>query len=87
MTSDKCTLKILISLHKYIYIFNLLNIFIGMGLIDSDDSDGLSSDEEDQLLYTKSFDEDVATSGKAFARFKQQMLKEFYEDDDDDDDE
>lgn len=59
----------------------------GMGLCDSDDSDGLSSDEEDQLLYTKSFDDDVATSGKAFARFKQQMIKEFYQDEDEEDDE
>ena len=58
-----------------------------MGLCDSDDSDGLSSDEEDQLLYTKSFDDDVATSGKAFARFKQQMIKEFYQDEDEEDDE
>ena len=54
----------------------------GLGLASSE-SDGLSSDEEDQLLYTRSFDEDVAArSGAAYAKFKQRMLKEFYEDED-----
>merc|ERR1712079_651303 len=54
----------------------------GLGLASSE-SDGLSSDEEDQLLYTRSIDEDVAArSGAAYAKFKQRMLKEFYEDED-----
>ena len=60
----------------------------GLGLCDSDGD--LSSDDDDQLLYTRSFEQDEAASGSAYARFKQKMLKEFYEDDldeyDDDDD-
>ena len=59
---------------------------LGLGLASSE-SDGLSSDEEDQLLYTRSFDEDVANhSGMAYARFKKQMMKEFHEDDEEDED-
>ena len=59
----------------------------GLGLASSED-DGLSSDDEDQLLYTRSYDQDVADhSGTAYARFKKQMMKEFYEEEDGDDDE
>ena len=58
----------------------------GLGLASSED-DGLSSDDEDQLLYTKPYDQDVADrSGTAYARFKKQMMKEFYEEEDEDDD-
>lgn len=58
----------------------------GLGLASSED-DGLSSDEEDQLLYTKSYDEDVAKhSGIAYAKFKKQMMKEFYDDEEDEED-
>jgi len=58
----------------------------GLGLASSED-DGLSSDDEDQLLYTKPYDQDVADrSGTAYARFKKQMMKEFYEEEDGDDD-
>jgi len=55
----------------------------GLGFCPEDGSE-LSSDDEDQLLYTRSFDEDSAQHGSAYARFKQRMVKEFYEDDDDD---
>merc|ERR1711971_492129 len=56
----------------------------GLGLASSED-DGLSSDE-DQLLYTKTYEEDDANrSGIAYARFKKQMMKEFYDDDEDED--
>ena len=58
----------------------------GLGLASSED-DGLSSDDEDQLLYTKSYEEDDANrSGIAYARFKKQMMKEFYDAEDDEDD-
>jgi len=36
----------------------------------------LSSDEEDKLLYTKSFEEDVNLHGREYAKYKQQMMKE-----------
>ena len=56
----------------------------GLGQASSED-DGLSSDE-DHLLYTKTYEEDDANrSGIAYARFKKQMMKEFYDDDEDDD--
>jgi len=55
----------------------------GLGFCPDDGSE-LSSDDEDQLLYTRSFDEDSAQHGSAYARFKQRMVKEFYEDDDND---
>lgn len=54
----------------------------GLGVCPEDGSE-LSSDDEDQLLYTRSFDEDAAHHGSAYARFKQRMVKEFYEEDDD----
>eukprot|EP00092_Neocalanus_flemingeri_P027720 GFUD01030091.1.p1 GENE.GFUD01030091.1~~GFUD01030091.1.p1 ORF type:complete len:355 (-),score=120.56 GFUD01030091.1:119-1183(-) len=56
----------------------------GLGICQEDGSD-LSSDDEDQLLYTRAFDEDAAHHGSAYARFKQRMVKEFYGDEDDDD--
>jgi len=56
----------------------------GLGFRGEDGSE-LSSDDEDQLLYTRSFDEDAAHHGSAYARYKQKMVKEFYEDEDDDD--
>jgi len=56
----------------------------GLGFRGEDDSE-LSSDDEDQLLYTRSFDEDAAQHGSAYARYKQKMAREFYEDEDDDD--
>jgi len=55
----------------------------GLGLCGEDGSE-LSSDEDDQLLYTRSFDEDSAQHGSAYARFKKKMIKEFYDDEDDD---
>ena len=36
---------------------------------------------KDQLLYTRSFDEDSAQHGAAYARYKQKMMQEFYDDD------
>ena len=43
---------------------------------------------KDQLLYTRSFDEDSAQHGTAYARYKQKMMREFYDDDlEQDDDE
>ena len=57
---------------------------VGLGFRGEDDSE-LSSDDEDQLLYTRSFDEDAAQHGSAYARYKQKMAREFYEDEDDDD--
>jgi len=58
----------------------------GLGMCAEDGSE-LSSDDDDQLLYTRSFDEDAAHHGSAYARFKQRMIKEFYDDEDDDDEE
>jgi len=63
----------------------------GLGL-DTDEENSNSSDEEDQLLYTRAFDNDAACHGSAYARFKQRMVREFYqgkgvEEGDDDDDE
>ena len=62
----------------------MINI-VGLGLCDSDGD--LSSDDEDHLLYTRSFDDDLNRSGAAYAKYKQKMLKDFYEDDHDDDEE
>ena len=56
--------------------------FQGLGLSGEDGSE-LSSDDEDQLLYTRAFDEDSAQHGSAYARFKQKMIKEFYDDGED----
>ena len=36
---------------------------------------------KDQLLHTRSFDEDSAQHGAAYARYKQKMMQEFYDDD------
>eukprot|EP00088_Acartia_fossae_P051032 TRINITY_DN5729_c0_g1_i2.p1 TRINITY_DN5729_c0_g1~~TRINITY_DN5729_c0_g1_i2.p1 ORF type:complete len:388 (-),score=112.96 TRINITY_DN5729_c0_g1_i2:795-1883(-) len=47
---------------------------------DGEEGEELSSDEEDQLLYTQSFDQDVALHGKGYAKYKAKMLKEFQED-------
>ena len=47
----------------------------------ADEEEELSSEDEDQLLYTKSFEEDASRHGSSYARFKQRMLKEFKEDD------
>ena len=33
------------------------------------------------MLYTRSFDEDSAQHGAAYARYKQKMMQEFYDDD------
>jgi len=55
----------------------------GLGFCGEDGSE-LSSDDEDQLLYTRSFDEDAAQHGNAYARYKQRIVREFYEDEDDD---
>jgi len=51
----------------------------GMGFCSEDSQ--LSSDEEDQLLYTRSFDEDASHHGSAYAKYKQRMMKELYDDD------
>jgi len=60
----------------------------GLAIDDSDDErDELSSDEEDQLLYTKSFKSDSVHHGSAYARFKQKMMKEFYQSKEDEDSE
>jgi len=56
--------------------FRIRNMKVG------DDSEELSSDEDDQLLYTKTFEEDAAHHGASYARFKQMMMKEFAEDSD-----
>jgi len=53
--------------------------------VGDDDSDELSSDEEDPFLYTKTYEEDAAHHGPSYARFKQKMMKEFYEKESDDD--
>jgi len=53
----------------------------GLGLCTEDGS-GLSSDEDDELLFSRTFDDDVANHGSAYARFKQKMIKEFYDDED-----
>ena len=47
----------------------------------------LTCNVQNQLLYTRSFDEDTAQHGEAYARYKQRMIKEFYDDDLEDDDE
>ena len=36
---------------------------------------------KNQFLYTRSFDEDTSQHGAAYARYKQKMIREFYEDD------
>merc|ERR1712179_861287 len=46
-----------------------------------DDDD--SNDEDNER--NEYFDEDAAHHGSAYARYKQKMVKEFYEDEDDDD--
>merc|ERR1711874_230065 len=58
--------------------FKIKNLKVG------DDSDELSSDD-DQLLYTKTFEEDAAHHGASYARFKQMMMKEFDSDNSDED--
>jgi len=40
----------------------------------------LSSDEEEKLVHTRSFQQDVDLHGKGYAKYKAQMLKEFQED-------
>jgi hypothetical protein len=40
----------------------------------------LSSEEEDGLVYTKSFQQDEAMHGKSYAKYKADMLKEFQDD-------
>lgn len=56
----------------------------GLGFCAEEGSE-LSSEDEDQLLYTRAFDEDAANHGSAYAKFKQRMVREFYEDEDEDD--
>jgi len=58
----------------------------GLGLNSDEEKSDLSSDEEDQLLYTRAFDEDASRHGRAYAQFKQKMVREFYQDDSDEDD-
>jgi len=53
----------------------------GLGL--DDDSDNLSSDAEDELVFTRSFNEDAYRHGASYARFKQNIMKEFGEEDED----
>jgi len=55
--------------------------------VGDEDSDELSSDEEDPFLYTKTYEEDAAHHGPSYARFKQKIIKEFYEKESDDDEE
>lgn len=51
----------------------------GLALGGSEDERGdLSSDEEDQLLYTRTFKKDSENHGAAYARFKHKMMREFY---------
>jgi len=40
----------------------------------------LSSDEEDELVYTSSFNQDVNKHGRAYAKYKQNILREFQDD-------
>ena len=58
--------------------------FAGLGLGDEEDSN--CSSDEDQLLYTKAFDEDASFHGVAYARYKRNMLQQFYGDKEDDSD-
>jgi len=48
----------------------------GLGLGDEEDSN--CSSDEDQLLYTKAFDEDASFHGVAYAKYKRNMLQQFY---------
>jgi len=58
----------------------------GLGLgYSSDDEPNSESDAEDELVFTRSFDEDANRHGAAYARFKQNILKEFNECEDDED--
>jgi len=58
----------------------------GLGLgYSSGDEPNSESDAEDELVFTRSFDEDANRHGAAYARFKQNILKEFKECDDDED--
>ena len=41
------------------------------------DQEELSSDEEDELVYTSSFNQDVNKHGRAYAKYKQNILREF----------
>jgi len=54
----------------------------GLGLGDEEDSN--CSSDEDQLLYTKAFDEDASFHGVAYAKYKRIMLQQFYGDKEDD---
>jgi len=40
----------------------------------------LSSDEEDELVYTRSFNQDVDKHGLGYAKYKQKMMREFQDD-------
>jgi len=58
----------------------------GLGLgYSSGDEPNSESDAEDELVFTRSFDEDANRHGTAYARFKQNILKEFKECEDDED--
>lgn len=58
----------------------------GLGLgYSSGDEPNSESDAEDELVFTRSFDEDANRHGAAYARFKQNILKEFRECEDDED--
>jgi len=59
-----------------------LDLRVGrMSLRMAEEEEDLSSDDEDELLYTKSFDDDADMHGSGYARYKQRILREFRDDD------
>jgi len=60
-----------------------LDLRVGrMTLKKAEGEEDLSSDDEDELLYTKAFDDDADMHGTGYARYKQRILREFKNDDD-----
>lgn len=57
-----------------------LDLGINRLRVTAAEPEDLSSDEEDELVYSRTFHQDAAMHGKSYAKYKADMLRQFQED-------